>query len=92
MVEEMLCFIRSGYMRGRGERSDDNQYLLKPPSTLQVSHLILTTAHSSVLAWRITRTEEAGGLYSPWGHEESDTSRTQLSNYYTQMSYQPGAL
>ena len=27
--------------------------------------------HSSILAWRIPRTEEPGGL-SPWGHEESD--------------------
>ena len=32
MVEETLCFIYSGYMRGRGERYNDNQYLLKPPS------------------------------------------------------------
>ena len=30
--------------------------------------------HSSVLAWRIPRTEEAGGLYSPWGCKESDTT------------------
>ena len=29
--------------------------------------------HSSVLAWRISRTEEPGG-YSPWGHKESDTT------------------
>ena len=28
--------------------------------------------HSSVLAWRIPWTEEPGGLYSPWGHKESD--------------------
>ena len=27
--------------------------------------------HSSILAWRITRTEELEG-YSPWGHKESD--------------------
>ena len=27
--------------------------------------------HSSILAWRIPRTTEPGGL-SPWGHEESD--------------------
>ena len=25
-------------------------------------------AHSSIPAWRIPRTEEPGGLYSPWGH------------------------
>ena len=28
--------------------------------------------HSSILAWRITRTEEPGKLFSPWGHKESD--------------------
>ena len=28
--------------------------------------------HSSVLAWRIPWTEEAGGLYRPCGHKESD--------------------
>ena len=30
-------------------------------------------AHSSVLAWRIPRTEGPGG-YSAWGLEESDTT------------------
>ena len=30
--------------------------------------------HSSLLAWRIPRTEEPGGLYSPWGRKESDTN------------------
>ena len=29
--------------------------------------------HSSILAWRIPRTEEPGG-YSPWGRKESDTT------------------
>ena len=29
-------------------------------------------AHSSILAWRILQTEEPVGLYSPWGHKESD--------------------
>ena len=28
--------------------------------------------HSSILAWRIPWREEPGGLYSPWGHKESD--------------------
>ena len=28
--------------------------------------------HSSILACRISWTEEAGGLYSPWGHKEWD--------------------
>ena len=32
-----------------------------------------TATHSSILAWRIPWTEEAGG-YSPWGHKESDTT------------------
>ena len=29
--------------------------------------------HSSILAWRIPRTQEPGGLQS-WGHKESDTT------------------
>ena len=29
--------------------------------------------HSSILAWRISGTEEPGGLQN-WGHKESDTS------------------
>ena len=28
--------------------------------------------HSYILAWSIAWTEEPGGLYSPWGHKESD--------------------
>ena len=31
-------------------------------------------AHSSILAWRIPRTEEPGG-YSPRGHKESDVTK-----------------
>ena len=34
--------------------------------------------HSSILSWRIPRTEEPGRLYSPWGHKESGTSRKSL--------------
>ena len=30
--------------------------------------------HSSILAWRVPRTEEPGGLHSPWGCKESDTT------------------
>ena len=30
--------------------------------------------HSSILAWRIPWTEETGGLYSPWGLEQSHTT------------------
>ena len=29
--------------------------------------------HSSILAWKIPRTESLVG-YSPWGHKESDTT------------------
>ena len=33
------------------------------------------TTHSSILAWRIPRTEEpGGGGYSPWGLKETDTT------------------
>ena len=44
--------------------------------------------HSTILAWEIPWTEEPGGLYSPWGHEELDTTE-QLStavNTEVQMS------
>ena len=30
--------------------------------------------HSSILTWKIPWTEEAGGLYSPWGREELDAT------------------
>ena len=30
--------------------------------------------HSGILAWRLPWTEEPGGLYSPQGHKESDTT------------------
>ena len=30
--------------------------------------------HSSILAWKIPWTEEPGGLYSPWGLKELDTT------------------
>ena len=30
------------------------------------------TTHSSILAWKIPRTEEPGVLYSPWGLKKSD--------------------
>ena len=33
--------------------------------------------HSSILAWRIPRTEESGGL-SPWGCKESDVTEVTL--------------
>ena len=34
--------------------------------------------HSSILAWKIPWTGEAGGLHSPWGHKELDMTE-QLS-------------
>ena len=30
--------------------------------------------HSSILVWKIPQTEEPGGLYSPWGHKDSDAT------------------
>ena len=42
------------------------------------------TTHSSILAWKIPRTEESGG-YSPWGRKESDmTEHTILDEYLKQ--------
>ena len=35
-----------------------------------------TAGHSSTLAWRIPWTEETGGLYRPWGCNESDMTNT----------------
>ena len=32
------------------------------------------STHSSILAWRIPWTKEPGGLYSPWGSKETDTT------------------
>ena len=41
------------------------------------------TTHSSILAWRIPRTEEPGGP-SPWDHKESDTAeQLKLANHTT---------
>ena len=36
--------------------------------------------HSSILAWKIPRTEEPGGLYNPWGHKELDTTERLNNN------------
>ena len=30
--------------------------------------------HSSVVFWKVPWTEEPGGLHSPWGHKELDTT------------------
>ena len=40
--------------------------------------------HSSIFAWKTTRTEEPGG-YSPWGHKESDL--TEQLNTHTCCDY-----
>ena len=37
--------------------------------------------HSSILAWRIPQREEPGGLYTPWGHKESDTTEQLIYTY-----------
>ena len=47
-----------------------------------------TATHSSILAWEIPRTEEPGGLYSPWGCKESDTT-AQLSTQALTTSIKP---
>ena len=40
--------------------------------------------HSSILAWRIPRTEEPGKLFSPWGRKELDTEHT-YTHYIPQV-------
>ena len=40
-------------------------------------------SNSNILAWRIPRTEEPGGLYSPWGCKKLDKTehqRTHINN------------
>ena len=44
--------------------------------------------HSSVLAWGIPQTEEPGGLYSPWGCKEADTTE-RLTRGPTQALIRP---
>ena len=41
--------------------------------------------YSSILAWRIPRTEEPGRLHSPWGHNELDMTE-RLFCLYTNKS------
>ena len=38
--------------------------------------------HSSILAWEIPWTEEAG-RYSPWGHKDSDTTESLNTHTHT---------
>ena len=42
--------------------------------------------HSNIFAWRITWTEEPGGLFSSWSHKKSDT--TEWLNIYTNTMVQ----
>ena len=39
---------------------------------------------SSILPWRIPRTEEAGGLH-PWGHKESDMTEWLTLSLFTHV-------
>ena len=39
--------------------------------------------HSSVVFWKIPWTEEPGGLYSPWGHKELDTTEHAQTEAHT---------
>ena len=43
----------------------------------------------SNLVWKIPWTEEPGGLYSPWGHKESDT--TEHAHTHTQSCGNPAS-
>ena len=58
--------------------------LIKNPSVMQETQVQYLggedllekemATHSSTLAWKIPWREEPGGLYSPWGRKESDTT------------------
>ena len=39
--------------------------------------------HSSILAWRIPRTEEPGGVQPPGGHKESNTAERTHTHTHT---------
>ena len=43
--------------------------------------------HSSSLSWRIPWTEEPGGLYSPWGHKESDMTERLTHLHFHRVQY-----
>ena len=45
-----------------------------------------TATHSSVLAWRIPRTEEPGGL-SLWGRKESETTEHTAHTQHTHSTH-----
>ena len=35
-------------------------------------------SHSNILVWEIPWTDEPGGLYSPWGRKELDTTELNM--------------
>ena len=41
---------------------------------------------SSILSWKIPRTEEPGVGYSPWGHKKSDTTEREYTHTHTLFS------
>ena len=43
--------------------------------------------HSSILAWRIPWTEELGGLQSPWGCKESDTTKQRTLSVFNVITF-----
>ena len=43
--------------------------------------------HSSILAWKITWTEEPVGPHTPWGHKESDMTK-RLNLYFVIMCFE----
>ena len=45
--------------------------------------------HSSILAWKIPWTEEPGGLYTPRGSKESDTTERLHYNTLSYMRVRP---
>ena len=54
---------------------------VQEPQGLQVQSLGLEDSleeematHSSIVAWRISWAEEPGGLYSPWGRKQANTT------------------
>ena len=55
---------------------------LIPGSWIQDSLEHEMAKHSRILAWKIPRTEEPGGLYSPWGCKELDMAEQTHAVFY----------
>ena len=47
---------------------------------------------SSILAWKIPRMEEPGGLHSPWGCKESDTTEPLHFQNISGKKYETGPI